>query len=222
MQAIEQRMRQVRIPLDEWEIRQFRYRMPGETEDIDAEWRPFRVGDRWGGGPDISAYFRKTITIPAGAGRQTDHRCASSLGGDSLVYVNGVPHHGLDIFRNELLLTPARRPAKLIELFVESFVYWHGHGGEPSTHALEMAEMVYVDPDIHAAYWDFRAAVKMFAVNDMEPGLRAFLEKTVWEPLKEVPVDEPDLAEFKRLLQGRPAAPASMIFTSRTASAATA
>lgn len=200
MQAIEKRMRQIRLPLDEWEIRQFHYKKPGVTEDIDTEWRPFRLGDRWGGAADISAYFRKTITIPPELdGKPLILRLF--LGGDSLVTVNGVPYHGLDIFRNELLLTPKATAGEVYKLEIESFVYWHGHGGEPSSHTLEMAELVYVDPDIHAAYWDFRAAVKLFSLNNLEAGFRAFLETSVWEPLKQVPVEEPDLDEFKRLLK---------------------
>ncbi|MCJ7821895.1 MAG: hypothetical protein MUQ26_02230, partial [Armatimonadetes bacterium] len=172
MQAIEQRMRQVRIPLDEWEIRQFRYHGPGRTEDIDREWRPFRVGDQWGG-PDVSAYLRSAVTIPDELdGKPVVLRL--SLGGDSLVSVNGVPHHGLDIFRNELLLTPSAKAGELYELMVESYVHWHA--GEPDIHTFGLSELVYVDPEINAAYWDFRAAVKMFAIDNLEPGLRAFLE----------------------------------------------
>ena len=49
MQAIEKRMRKHRVAVDDWEIRQFRYTMPGKTEPIDHDWRPFKLGDRWGG-----------------------------------------------------------------------------------------------------------------------------------------------------------------------------
>ena len=31
------------------------------------------------------------------------------LGGDSLMKVNGVPYHGMDIFRSEVVLTDRRR-----------------------------------------------------------------------------------------------------------------
>src|ERR1035441_576101 len=124
------------------------------------------------------------------------------LGGDSLVSVNGVPHHGLDIFRSEFQLTPRAKAGEKCDLLVESYVYWHG--GEPNIHTFETSELVWGDPDIHAAYWDFRAAVKLFNLNNLDPSLRAFLEKNVWEPLKLVPVDEPDLEVFKsRLAEAR-------------------
>lgn len=197
MDAIENRMRLIRVPLDNWEIRQFRYIKPGVTEPIDTDWRPMRIGDAWGGAQDVSACFRTTFTMPVALdGKPVLLRLF--LGGDSLVKVNGVPHHGLDIFRNELLLTPRAEGGKPCALEVESFVYWHGHGGEPNTHTLEVSELVCEDPEVRAAYWDFRAAVKMFQVNDMTPAFRAFLEKHVWEPLKGVPVEEPDFALFKQ------------------------
>src|ERR1035441_7742019 len=63
LQAIERRMRRIRIPLDDWEIRQFIFIKQGATKDIDKDWRPFRVGDTWGG-PDVSAYFKKSFVIP--------------------------------------------------------------------------------------------------------------------------------------------------------------
>ncbi len=197
MDAIENRMRLIRVPLDNWEIRQFRYFKPGVTEPIDQEWRPMRIGDPWGGEKDISAIFRKTFTMPDELdGKPVILRLF--VGGDSLVKVNGVPHHGLDIFRNELRLTPRAEGGKTCTIEVESFVYWHGHGGEPNAHTLEVSELVYVDPEIHAAYWDFRAAVKMFDINDMTPSFRSFLEKHVWEPLKSVPVEAPDSEAFKQ------------------------
>ncbi|MEI7834185.1 MAG: alpha-mannosidase, partial [bacterium] len=194
--AIEKRLHQQRFPLDEWETRNFFYRMPDDIEFTEPDWRKIHVGENWGG-PNVSAYFRRSVTIPDEMdGKPVMMRMY--LGGDSLVTVNGVPHAGLDIFRNELMLTPKAKAGETFDILIESYVYWHG--GEPNVHAIEIAELATVDPEIHAAYWDFRAAVKMFALIDLDARLRSFLEKTVWEPLKDVAIDEPDLQEFKRIL----------------------
>ncbi len=199
MNAIERCMYTIRIQLDDWEIRRFHYRMPGDIDFIDPDWQPFKLGDRWGG-EGISAYFRKSIAVP----KEFDGKPITVrmfLGGDSLVSINGVPHHGMDIFRNEFLLTPSAKAGEVFNIDIESYVYWHGHGGEPDTHPFEVCEMVHVDPDIHGAYWDFRAAAKLFSLNDLDVSMRAFLESTVWKALKEVPVDEPDMSVFKSKLK---------------------
>lgn len=199
MNAIEWRIHAIRKDLDDWEIRRFHYQMPDDIEFIDQDWQPFRLGDKWGG-QGVSAYFRKKIIVPEEFdGKPVTIRMF--LGGDSLVSVNGVPHHGMDIFRNEFPLTPSAKAGEVFDILIESYVYWHGHGGEPEMHPFEVCEMVYIDPDIHEAYWDFRAAVKLFTLNNLDASLRAFLETTVWEALKEVPIDEPDTEEFKRRLK---------------------
>ena len=37
---------------------------PGEYEHLDSDWGTINLGDPWGG-PDITAFFRKTLKIPA-------------------------------------------------------------------------------------------------------------------------------------------------------------
>ncbi|MEI7834639.1 MAG: hypothetical protein WCJ56_15750, partial [bacterium] len=198
--AIEKHLRPIRIEQKEWEFRQFTYYTPDNIKFTDADWRTINVGDNWGG-PDVSAYFRRTVIIPEEMdGKPVMMRMY--LGGDSLVTANGVPHAGLDIFRNEFPLTPKAKAGESFDIQIESYVYWHG--GEPNIHTIDVSEICTVDPEIHQAYWDFRAAVKMFELVGLEPVFRSFLEKTVWDPLKDVPIDEEDTTVFKgQLLQAQ-------------------
>lgn len=96
-----------RQPLPEWQIRQAYHKAWGEYEFLDADWRPIAVGDPWGG-PDITAFFRRSLTIPdAWAGQPAILRFY--VGGDSLLSLDGQPYHGLDPFRNEVLLPASVR-----------------------------------------------------------------------------------------------------------------
>ena len=52
------------LDLTEWQYRRAILIGPGEYEQIDPDWGTIRLGERWGG-PDVTAFFRKTLTIPA-------------------------------------------------------------------------------------------------------------------------------------------------------------
>ncbi|MBN1451163.1 MAG: alpha-mannosidase [Anaerolineales bacterium] len=194
--AIQKRLFTSCKPLDEWLIRQAYYRDIGTYEFIDADWRPIRVGETWGG-PNVSAFFRRRIQIPPEmAGQPVTLRCY--IGGDSLLSLNGVPYHGLDPFRNEVLLTDSANPGELFDVEIESYVNWHS--GEAVFNTFQLAELVVVDPDIHRAYWDFRAAAKVLAIEKLDPRLKDFLEEHLWDALKQVSIHEPDVAIFKSSL----------------------
>ena len=63
LEAIRERMVTHRCALVDWQIRQVYYRDVGHYEDIDTDWRDIQVGDSWGG-ENISAFFRREITVP--------------------------------------------------------------------------------------------------------------------------------------------------------------
>ena len=98
-----------RLPLPDWEIRQAHFKAWGDYAYLDADWRAIHVGEGWGG-PDVSAFFRRTVQIPPDwAGQPVALRFY--VGGDSLLSLNGQPYHGLDPFRNEVLLTQSAQGA---------------------------------------------------------------------------------------------------------------
>lgn len=193
LNLIHARMMPERQPLPHWQIRQVYFREIGEYEPIDTDWRAISVGDSWGG-EDVSAFFRRDVTIPPQmAGKRVALRFY--IGGDSLLKVDGVPYHGLDPFRDSVLLAEAAQAGQTYHIEIESYVHWHT--GESNHNVFHMAELVAVDADVEAAYWDFVAAFKVLGIDDIDEKLKAFLEKNLWDALKCVPVYEPDFAAFK-------------------------
>lgn len=77
-------------PCDNWMIRQFYFREEGTygyKEWIDADYKPIKIGEHWGG-YDVSAMWKQTITIgPEYKGKKVV--LLLYMEGDSLVTVNG-------------------------------------------------------------------------------------------------------------------------------------
>jgi alpha-mannosidase len=194
LEAILQRSMMDMEPLDGWEIRQAYYRDIGEYEYIDDDWRTIRLGEYWGG-KDVSAFFRRPITIPDRMGGQVV-ALHIYVGGDSLLKLDGVPYHGLDPFRHIVQLTDAAEPGETHLLELESYIHWYT--SKEYLNLFQQAELVVIDKEVEAAYWDFVAAFKVLFMKDIDASLKAFLEKHVWDALLAVPVHEPDHQQFKQ------------------------
>ena len=180
-------------PLNDWQIRHTVFRDIDEYEHTDADWRTIHVGDTWGG-KDQSAFFRRDVTIPQRmAGRAVYLRIY--VGGDSLIRLNGEPHHGLDPFRQIALLTPQAHPNGSFEIELESYIHWYTRQDHYNT--FQVAELVTVDAQLEAAYWDLVAAFKVLFVEDLDSSLQAFLEHHLWETLRAIPWHERNFATFK-------------------------
>lgn len=195
--AIHERLYAARVPVDDWLIRQAYHTGIGEYEYLHADWRTIRVGESWGG-PGVSAFFKRRVQIPPEfAGQPVVLRVY--FGGDSLLSIHGVPYHGLDPFRSEVLLTECANGDEQYAIDVESYITWHA--GEAEINTFQVAELAVIDPEIFAAYWDFRAIFKALQINDIDPKLQAFLNHHLWEALKEIPLDEPHPEPFKTALR---------------------
>lgn len=196
LEALLERSVTDRETLHEWQFRQVYYRDVGHYEDIDTDWRTIRIGDTWGG-ENVSAFFRREITIPQRmAGQRVFLRIY--VGGDSLVRLDGVPYHGLDPFRNALLLKEAATGGETHLVELESYIHWYT--SPEHYNAFTAAELAAIDVDAEAAYWDFVAAFKILFVDHLDGNLKSFLEAQLWEALLAVPIHEPDFATFKARL----------------------
>lgn len=198
LNAIKGQIYQHRVPLDTWEIRECYQRGTGQYEYL-GEWRSIAVGEPWGG-KDITAFFRRSIEVPAEfANQQVALRFY--IGGDSLLSVNGIPFQGMDPFRNEVLL-PSSASGERLDISVEAFVNWHT--GEADNKIFHQAELAVVDRPIYDAYWDFWCAFKVLTIEDLNPELRQYLEYHIWEAMKQIPPKVEDAADFRaRLLTGQ-------------------
>ncbi|GAB4514930.1 MAG: alpha-mannosidase [Anaerolineae bacterium] len=193
LDAIYERMITAREPLPDWQIRQVRFRGIDHYEPIDVEWRTIHVGDTWGGS-GVSAFFRRRIVVPERmAGEPVTLRFY--VGGDSLLRIDSVAYHGLDPFRSAVRLPNSLKAGQTLDIEVESYVHWHS--GEGDLNVFQIAELVVIDAEIEAAYWDFVAAFKVLAVNNIDERLQGFLEKHLWDALLHVPTHTEDFETFK-------------------------
>lgn len=183
-------------PLPDWEIRQVYFRDIGRYEAIDPDWHPITVGETWGG-QDVSAFFRRQVTISAEMDGQPVY-LRIYVGGDSLVRLNGIPYHGLDPFRNTVLLTDRAVAGQTFGIELESYVYWYP--AEGNVNVFTQAELITKDAEVEAAYWDFVAVFKVLFMDNLDDNLRVFIEKYLGDTIRAVPLHEPDFDSFKAAL----------------------
>jgi alpha-mannosidase len=122
-------------------------------------WKPFRMTELWGG-YDQTTWFRMTLTVPKSMRGETvvallrpssynyiTPITGYSDGGEALVYVNGVPAHGLDRNRDELFLVKKAKGGEKFEIVLEAC---------PSTRFDTMHLFAHADvAAFHRLPWEF-------------------------------------------------------------------
>ena len=196
LNTIKEQIYSQRQTLNNWSIREGIYHGVEQYEFIDPEWRNINPGDPWGG-VDITAFFKRQVEIPEEwAGKKVYLRFY--IGGDALLTVNGVPYHGLDPFRSEVLLTEQATGGESFLLEIESYVNWHSD--EADNKLFHIAEMAVLDEEISEAYWDFWCAYKLLWMKEIASEMRGYLEKHLWDALKQVPPRVEPGTDFKNRL----------------------
>jgi alpha-mannosidase len=188
--VIEQRMFRRRVPLTGWQIRYVDYRDWGDAPVI-RDWEPIATGANWGAhGP--SAEFRCTVTVPPELdGEEVMLRLY--VGGDSLLYVDEVPWHGMDPFRHDLFLFDRAVAGTTVRLRAETYAHYHAPRKDHQQ-SFALAELAAVDREVWDAYYDLWCAAKLLHVKELDPRLRGYVEHHLWEALKLVPVQVDDEA----------------------------
>lgn len=140
----------------------------------ESGWKPFAVGDAWGG-YDQTTWFRMTMTVPAAfkgqrvvalirpsGGHFTLGVPFLSAAGEGMAYVNGKPFCGLDKFHDELVLTEKAKGGEKFEIAIE---------GVPSTridivHHFKYADMAILNTEAWDVYWDILVPLKVYKELD--------------------------------------------------------
>ncbi len=182
-----------------WEYRQFKYTRHRERQFIDQEWRPIVVGGHWGG-PDISAMFRCKAVMPAKfAGQKVALKIY--FGGDGLFNVNGKPYHGLDPFRDTVILTDKAVGGEAYDFDAEAYIMWHF--GESEIKTLESSHFAVMNQEMNDTYWDFRAAYNVMIAPNQDPLLLEFLKEGMAKAI--APLDQNEKSVEKFLANAREA-----------------
>jgi alpha-mannosidase len=139
----------------------------------DANWTDFNIGDYWGG-YDKVAWFRTTVKIPA---EWRDQKLALRFlvgprdGGNStaetLLYVNGTPLQGIDVWHEEAWLPPEFIKDGEIQIALKS---WSSVLGVPDRRRFKVAQLALVHEATEQYFYladTLLKAVKELDENDL-------------------------------------------------------
>jgi alpha-mannosidase len=147
------------IELTPWSYRRARLTGPTQYEYLDPDWGTIHIGDHWGG-PDITAFFRKLVKIPASHAGPDTALDISLDGGEAQLCVNGRPWQGLDWYRNLVPLGNYAQPGCEIELGLEAFVinypYDERRRDQRDLHRFVRARLIKRDRELEAFLFDAR------------------------------------------------------------------
>jgi alpha-mannosidase len=114
----------------------------------DSGWADFQVGDYWGG-YDVQAWFR--TRVPVSANLKERKLCLRFLVGprdgggstaETLLYVNGRPIQGIDIWHEEAWLPPEALQQGYIDISLKA---WSGVLAVPDRRRFKLAQLIVMD-----------------------------------------------------------------------------
>jgi alpha-mannosidase len=166
LQAVGEAMYRGVAPITELEFRveQIRDEVFPETE----AWEPFAIAQSWGG-PDVTAWFRTTVSMPEGWPEQRlfvrfrlGRREPGQSGPEALLYANGQPLQGIDTHHETAWLPPEVWRDGQVELALRA---WSGLFQAPPKWRLDVAELLWIDE----ASWRFyhQARVLLQALQEL-------------------------------------------------------
>jgi len=167
----------------------------GPERAPDEGWQPFALKTRWGGF-DQTTWFRMSVTVPKEIAGMP---CVALIrpGGESLVYVNGVPFQGLDARRDELFLTNAAEGGETYHLVLESVPSVE----EDIYHIFEYADVAGFDSRTWDAYWDFAVGLEITGVLPPDSVVRMRLLELIERTLLIIDLNRPGSPEYYESLQ---------------------
>lgn len=183
-------------PLAPWKMRECIYKNVGEYEYLYEGWKEVDVGGAWGG-EGLSAFFKNTIDLPE---RFKGKRVSLNiyLGGDSLLSLNGLPYHGLDPFRNSVLLTECSTGCEHYDVDIESYYVWHSD--ESKIKKVECSFIAAIDKEIEDAFWDVKAVYNALFMPVMDKAFLDIIRKSLKEAISCIDFDTADTEVFKQSL----------------------
>lgn len=142
----------------------------------DEKWQPFSLGQKWGG-KNILCWFKIPFEIPAlpenrklafiiQPGKKFEF--ISSEGGDMreyelMIFLDGEPLQSVDVRRNEIPLWNRVQPGSSHVLTIEAF-----SGLEMHQHCFNQAELVFIDEEIEAFYYNSQMLYEAITIPETE------------------------------------------------------
>ncbi len=140
-----------------------------EPDFDDSGWAEFTVGQLWGG-YDITAWFRADVCVPAGW-RQAKVALRFLVGprdggqstAETLLYINGAPLQGIDVWHQEAVLPPGLVAGGTLQVTLKA---WSGVLAPPARRHFKLAELVVIDEPTEHFYYTADTVLKSLRVLD--------------------------------------------------------
>ena len=159
------------LKLEDWKIREAIYHGPGNYEWLDQRWRPYQVGEEWGG-ENRTAFFRCEVKVPENFDGKY---CVLYLkpGGEGLLTLNGEQLAGLDSKHEVIFLSEQMKGGETLKIEIEQYV--NEMEIPKIVHQFSVAELAVLDRDIEDAYFDLKCAYDIVMTPQAGNEVRAFL-----------------------------------------------
>ena len=159
------------VKLEDWNIREAIYHRPGNYEWLDRQWRPYQIGDEWGG-ENCTAFFRCEAKVPESFDGKY---CVLYLkpGGEGLLTLNGKQLAGLDSKHEVIFLAEQMKGGETLQIEIEQYV--NEMEIPKIVHQFSVAELAVLDRDIEDAYFDLQCAYDIVMTPQAGNEVRAFL-----------------------------------------------
>ena len=169
----------------------------------DRKWVDFRVGEPWGG-YDKTAWFRARLSIPAGWQDEKLHlrflvgpRDDGNSTAETLLYVNGIPLQGIDVFHDEAWIPAEYTQAGEIAIALKA---WSGVLQVPKQRRFKLAQLIQIDRAAECLYFVTDTLLKAIQVMDENDLRRVHLLQAVNQAFLSIDFSQPGSDCFYRSL----------------------
>jgi len=170
----------------------------------DQEWQDFQVGETWGG-YDKSAWFRTNVPIPKAWKNQrlvlhflVGPRDGAGSTAETLLYVNGKPLQGIDVWHEEAWLPPEFLENDEIHIALKA---WSGVLNPPDFRRFKVARLAWVDVATEKYFYLADTLVKAVKVLDENDLRRSRMLQVLNESILKVEFIKPGSNEFYESIQ---------------------
>lgn len=140
----------------------------------DKTWTDFQTGGIWGG-YDVTAWFRAKVCIPAHFKDKKVHlrflagpRDGGGSTAECLLYVNGKPLQGIDVWHEEAYLPPQMMEDDSIAIAIKA---WSGVLDVPDRRRFKEAKIIWIDEEAEKFYYladTILKSVELMDKNDLK------------------------------------------------------
>ncbi|WP_077623204.1 alpha-mannosidase [Sediminibacillus massiliensis] len=170
----------------------------------DSSWKDFFIGDSWGG-YDKGAWFRTTVPIPEDWKDQklvlqfhVGPRDGAGSTAETLLYVNGKPLQGIDIWHEDAWLPHEYKQGGTIHIALKA---WSGVLNVPDYRRFKLARLAVVDEPAERYFYQADTVLKAIEELDKNAFRRSRILKALNESMQRVDFLKPKSDMYYRSIE---------------------